>query len=488
MGKPRPELGWYQGKDGKPHPRFAGPGDKVKGPDGVWSDKPGKGTRGKCPARAAAKATDRVGEVPPEWRRGDDPFERDTTRVQEVQLPPLHPGQQMVDDCTARFVVLACGRRWGKSRFGVKKAFEKLLQGKRVWWIAPSYPMAMVGWRELKRLALQLPFIDVREAERTLKYGDGFVQVRSADNPNSLRGEGLDYAILDEAAFMDEQAWNEAVRPALADRQGAAVFLSTPKGRNWFWRLFEMGASGSDPDWKSFRAPTVNNPYITPKEIDDARELLPEKTFRQEFLAEFIHDGAGVFRNVRACVDDSVRQTGPKQFHQYIIGADWGRTEDFTVLTVMDATEKALVYMDRFNQIDYRIQRGRLSALYDLFKPTVIIAEKNSIGEPIIEELLREGLPVLPFVTTSATKQVIIDGLTLAFERKQIKILEDEQLLKELEAFEATRLPSGAIRYECPAGVHDDTVMSLALSWNGANVPPVAAQAVPVRRPAMLRF
>jgi hypothetical protein len=128
--------------------------------------------------------------------------------------------------------------------------------------------------------------------------------------------------------------------------------------------------------------------------------------------------------------------------------------------------------LERFNQIDYAVQVGRLRALCERFRPAVVVAERNSIGEPLIEQLQREGMPVQPFQTTNASKTVAIEALALAFERGEIAILADPVLVGELQAYEMERLPSGLVRYSAPAGMHDDTVMALALAWSGMGQAP----------------
>jgi len=144
--------------------------------------------------------------------------------------------------------------------------------------------MAAVGWRGIRQLAAQIPLTQVHKVRMlvTLPSG-GTVQVRSADDPQSLRGEGLDFCVLDECAFMREEAWAEALRPALSDRQGGAMFISTPKGRNWFWRLYQRGQDEHETDWASWQRPTSENPYIAASEIADARHDLPERIFAQEY-------------------------------------------------------------------------------------------------------------------------------------------------------------------------------------------------------------
>lgn len=378
--------------------------------------------------------------------------------------PKLHDGQMKVWRHPARFQVMACGRRFGKSRLGALMCISMAAQGKRAWWIAPSYPMAAIGWRMLKRLALQIPGVAVREMDRQIALpSGGSVQVRSADNPDSLRGDGLDFVVLDECAFIKEDAWMEALRPALADRQGRALFISTPKGRNWFWRLWQQA---DDAEWQAWRFTSYDNPYIKASEIDAARRSLPERVFQQEFMAEFLEDGGGVFRRVLDAVL-AAPQEKAQHGHEYVIGVDWGKSSDFTVLTVVDATTGEVCCMDRFNQIDYAVQVGRLQALTERFNPYSVIVERNSIGEPLIEQLVRMGLPVQPFQTTNATKAQAIDALSLAFERGEIRIIDDAMLIAELQAYEMERLSSGLLRYSAPDGMHDDCVMSLALAWQG---------------------
>ena len=395
-----------------------------------------------------------------------------------VVLPKLHDSQQQVWDAPVRFRVLASGRRWGKTRLGSLMCVATAYYGGRAWWVAPSYPVSAVGWRGIKQLSVQMSDVQVRHVERLISMpSGGTVQVRSADNPDSLRGEGLDFVVLDECAFIKESAWNEALRPALSDRQGKALFISTPKGRNWFFRLWQLGNDEQEPTWQSWRFPTSDNPFIPQAEIDAAQANLPERVFQQEYLATFIDDAGGIFRGVMAAAtatSQERRATVTNEQgeeidaeHEYIFGVDWGKHIDYTCITVLDATDKALVAMDRFSRIDYQTQVGRLKALYERFMPSTIIAERNSMGEPLVEQLQRDGLPVQPFTTTNASKQQAIDALALAFERQDITIIPDPVLIGELQAFEAKRLPSGMLRYQAPEGMHDDTVIALALAWQG---------------------
>lgn len=389
-----------------------------------------------------------------------------------------HEGQSTVHQHSARFKVLAAGRRWGKTRLGVNECLDVAAQGGRAWWVAPSYKMSEVGWRPLLRLGGKMQ-AEIRRVDRqVILPGGGWVQVRSADNPDSLRGEGLDYVVMDECAFTREEAWQEALRPSLSDRRGSALFISTPKGHNWFWQMWTRGQDKQQSDWQSWQFPTRNNPHIDAEEIEDARTSLPQRIFAQEYNAEFIEDAGGVFRGVVAAMTETERAR--VEGHHYTIGVDWGKYNDFTVLSVLDANTKSQVAFDRFNQIDYELQSQRLWELYRRYKPATVIAEQNAMGDPIIERLQREGMTIQPFTTTNASKKQAIESLALAFERGDLHILSEPVQCNELQAYEMERLPSGMLRYNAPEGMHDDTVIALALAWQGVSVQPPSGTVVEV--------
>ena len=376
-----------------------------------------------------------------------------------------HSGQLEVHNSDARFKVLSAGRRWGKTRLGVNECLDAASKGGRAWWVSPSYKTSEVGWRPLRQIARKIPNAEVRLVDRMVTLpGGGFVAVRSADNPDSLRGEGLDFVVMDECAFMQREAWTEAIRPALSDRLGKALFISTPKGRNWLWEIYQRGVSGEE-GWQSWTFPTANNPYIAKEEIEAAKRDLPEIIFRQEYLAEFIDDQGGVFRRVQEAAVLSPQE--PQPGRQYVAGVDVASSIDFTVVSVLDAESKEMVYMDRFNRVDYPVLINRLESVYHRYNLTSMVVESNSIGRPVIDELVTRGLNIVAFTTTSATKQAIIQNLQSAFENGLILVLDEPVLVGELLSFESKRNASGSFSYSAPDGMHDDCVMSLAIAWSG---------------------
>lgn len=411
-----------------------------------------------------------------------------------VTLPPLHEAQKLVRDSDARFKVVAAGRRFGKSRLAMLLCLEVLLTkpGAHVWWCAPIYSQSADAWSDLKTFASQIPGATIREGDRVMRYNGGYLMIKTTSEPDTLRGAGLDFVVLDEAAFMDAATWYSSIRPALSDRKGRALFISSPNGAgNWFHALYLQGQAG-DPEWASWAFPTSANPYIDKREIEAAGKGLPALVFAQEYLAEFTSDAGAVFRGVRDCLyrgietyqaagsDEVTRRVWDNGTYfedrnqarrHYAMGVDLAQMSDFSVLTVVDSVTGKVVDIDRFNQVAWSFQRDRIRAMADKWQAAVIRVESNSIGSVNIEELQADGLPVVAFTTTNQSKAEIVQALAYAFETGKIGLPSDhplcEVLVSELEGFQAERLPSGRWRYGARGGLHDDCVMSLAIAWSG---------------------
>jgi len=367
--------------------------------------------------------------------------------------------------------VVACGRRFGKTELAKLILTEKALRhGRQTWWIAPTYPMANQVWRDLKATMRSVSGTTISEEMHRMEFpGGGMIAIRSAHAPDHLRGAGLDFAVLDEAAFMEAGIWSEIVRPMLMDTHGGAMFLSTPNGNNWFRDIYNLGLDPNEPEWDSFHFTSMENPLIAPEEFEAIRRTTPERIWRSEYLAEFVDDAGQVFRGIREAAVAPLDAI-PDSSHVYTLGVDWAREHDFSCLVVIDATTRQMVAIDRFNKIGWELQRGRLKTLYERWQPQAIWAESNSIGSVNIEALQSEGLPVRPFTTTARSKSPLIESLALAIERGKIALLPDDVLLNELAAYTLERLPGGGYRYGAPAGMHDDSVISLALAWRGVQM------------------
>ncbi len=244
-----------------------------------------------------------------------------------VQLPPLHPSQQAIAKHPARFKVICCGRRYGKGVLGVTICLRKAAKGGRCWWVAPTYQIALEGWSYLLQLVSKFPGTKVILGEHIVRFpGGGSVQIKTGDNPDNLRGAGLDLVVLDEAATMKPDVWYLSLRPALADRQGEAVFISTPQHFNWFYDLYTLGETGQE-DWASWQYPTWDNPFIPEAEIDAARRDMTDEDFDQEFGASFTAVGGAVFRLLSSDRHIYFRpMPAGLVFDRIGVGMDWGTT------------------------------------------------------------------------------------------------------------------------------------------------------------------
>lgn len=203
----------------------------------------------------------------------------------------LNPGQQQVAQDWHRFRVVIAGRRWGKTHLAIRElAKASRMPDQRSFYVAPTYRMAkQIVWDPLKYRLMDLNWVSkVNESDLTIQLINGSkISLRGADNPDSLRGVGLNFIVMDEFAWIDEKAWTEVLRPTLSDKSGSAMFISTPVGKsNWAYRMWQMNRE--DPEnWASYQFTTLSGGRIPEDEIEQARRDLDARTFRQEYEATF---------------------------------------------------------------------------------------------------------------------------------------------------------------------------------------------------------
>lgn len=377
----------------------------------------------------------------------------------DVRLHKLHPGQKAIADHPARFRVVMCGRRFGKSALGIRLVCDAALKGQPVGWFAPSYKLALEAWRELvTRLG---PLID-RQSEQDkrleLKTG-GVVEVWTLDSPDPARGRKYALAVIDEAGIAKDllAVWQAAIRPTLVDLGGRALILGTPKGRrHGFVVLFHRGETGDDPDWASFRASTLTNPYIPAEEVEAARKELPPEIFQQEFEGIPTDDGANPFglEAIRKCVGELSAE------QPVVYGIDLARSMDYTVVCGLDPWMKVCV-LERW-QSPWAETKTKIA---ELVKQTPVVADATGVGDAIVADLQTMGLSVSPHVFTQSSKLRLMQRLIAVCQATDLTIPEG-WLQSELEAFEFTYTANG-VKYEAPKGYHDDGVMALALAIHG---------------------
>jgi len=261
---------------------------------------------------------------------------------------------------------------------------------------------------------------------------------------------------------MKEEAWTEALRPALMDKKGIGIFTGTPKGKNWYFQLWMRGQDPLQTDYKSWAFPSIDNPYIDPKEIKDFGRDMPEMAYRQEIMAEFLDDVGSVFRHVRNCIDGTFEEPQPSKF--YYMGVDLAKTTDFTVLCVMDQNAH-LVAFERFNQLDWVFQEKRIVNLAQKYNATVLI-DSTGVGDPVYDQLRRKSIRVNGYKFTNASKAGLIENLSMHIDNQELTFPDIPVLINELQIFGYTQTRTGQIHYSAPQNYHDDCVIALALvAW-----------------------
>lgn len=382
-----------------------------------------------------------------------------TARMKKVVIPSLesalHDGQLKVLHEAGRFNVLECGRRFGKTHMGIQLAIESILEGKLVAWFAPAFRYLAEPWRTMVRVLAPITSATLKIEHRLECVTGGTLDCYSLDSVDSGRGRKFDRVIIDEAGIIKElmPAWQETIRATLADRQGDAWFLGTPKGRNFFHQCFERGQIG-DHGWRSWRLPTTANPLIPKEEIEAARRELPEQVFNQEFLGIPSDDGGNPFglKAISECIADQSRDK-PIAF-----GIDLAKSVDWTVVCGLDSEGRVCVlerWQAPWNETERRI-------LEIIGEDVATLIDSTGVGDPIVESIQRQRPRVEGYKFTSHSKQQLMEGLASAFQTKRIRI-PDNWLRTEAETFEFEYTRTG-VRYEAPSGMHDDGVCALSLA------------------------
>ena len=383
-----------------------------------------------------------------------------------------HENQQKILDGLKRYTCITSGRRFGKTLLASYLAMKQLLLSERtVWVVAPTYSLAKRVWNYVYKWVLwHCPGFKVNQQDLSIEnpLTQSILELKTAENPTSCIGAGVDLLIIDEASRVKDQVWLQALSPTLADKQGSAVFISTPRGRNWFYNMYLQGKDKNQKDYASFSFETQDNlalPHLK-EEQEKARMVLPENVYRQEYRAKFVEDAGQVFRGIKKCVRGSLMS--PERTHNYVMGVDLAKHEDFTVITVIDLTDFSVVAFERFNRIDWEFQRIRIETMSDLYRKCPIVIDATGVGDPGGDLLKRDGYPVMEYKYTNASKKYLIENLALKIERNEVSFPEIPELIDELESFGYELTPSRQITYQAPAGYHDDCVNSLALAVHGA--------------------
>ena len=383
----------------------------------------------------------------------------------------LHPAQLEIFNSTARFKVVSAGRRFGKSRLAAWILIIKALQSesKDVFYIGPTFQQAKdIMWNMLKELLHDTDLIETtHENTATMKLVNGRrISLKGSDRPDTLRGVGLAYVVLDEYASMKVEVWEQIIRPTLADVKGGALFIGTPAGKNHFYDLYL--AADKDEDWESFQYTSTDNPLIDPEEVEVARRTMSTQAFRQEFEASFVSFTGGIFKNEWIKYDDEEPEDG-----NFVIAVDPAGYESVEKErgikgSKLDETAIAIVKIcaDRWWVKD--ILHGRWGIKETATKILQAAIENQATTVGIESGALKNAiLPYLEDEMRSQGRWVVITDVTHGGKKKADRITWSLQGRMEHGKIKfnkgAWNRPFESQLLEFPtSGTHDDMVDSLA--------------------------
>ena len=369
----------------------------------------------------------------------------------KIKVKP-HPAQRAVLDSTARFRVMMCGRRFGKSLIAQAISLKEGAHNmKMVAYITPTYQLAKIFFDSI---ISKLPndTYQANKSDLVIRFGvNGSIRFFTGERLDAMRGLKFHLVIIDEARFISnlEEGWLNSIRPTLTDYKGKAIFLSTPRGKNYFYSLF---MKGGETDWESFKFTTYDNPFIDSTEIDSARVQLPNAVFEQEYMANPMENAANPFGSeyILKCTKEISNQKA-----EYY-GIDLAKSVDWTVIIGMDR-EGNVCHFDRF-QKDWLQTK---ETILRLPKGKHIMIDSTGVGDAIVEDLQRSFNMMHGFKYTSTSKQQLMELLVSSIHKGEISYPAGP-IKDELEIFEY-QFTSTGVRYNAPAGFHDDCVNSLAL-------------------------
>lgn len=374
--------------------------------------------------------------------------------VIEINLPQPHAAQQKVLDSPARFRVMMCGRRFGKSLISQTISIETFLYKKKVAYITPTYALGKTFFKEILQI-LPEQIYKKNEADLTIEsITGGTIHFFTGERLDALRGRKFHLVIIDEASFIPnlEDGWLNSIRPTLTDYKGKCLFLSTPRGKNFFYSLYLKGTA-NDECWASFKFSTYDNPYIDKSEIDEAKRQLPHVVFEQEYMANPAENAANPFgsKYIQQCVKPL--SSKPAIF----FGIDLAKSVDFTVVIGLDE-DGNVSYFERY-QKDWTQTKAHILTLP---QDATICIDSTGVGDSIVEDLQLNFAAMYGIKFTSQSKQQMMVRLVNIIQQQGIGYPEGV-ITDELNIIEYQYSATG-VKYSAPQGFHDDCVMALALA------------------------
>lgn len=358
-----------------------------------------------------------------------------------------------------KYYILNIGRQFGKTMLGINQMLYWAInhKGCNIAWVTPIYKQSKKVFDEMEGVTARSGLFQYNRSDLTITGLGSKIQFFSGERPDNIRGNTFDYLIIDEYAFTRAELWSEVLSATVLVKGKKVIFISTPKGKNHFYKMSLQ--PNYDERYKYFHYTSFDNPMIDPNDLEERKRNLPSHIFEQEYLAKFIDNASGLFKNVDQSVFEGTENKG-----NLYGGLDIGRADDYTVLTILNSNYE-MIYVNRWRHLEWSKIIDEVSEVIKHYNAKVMV-EVNNQGDVFFEMLQNRIYNyVEPYVTSVKSKPIMIEDLSVLFENKEIKVLNQNWLIDELNAFtyvynEKTR----RVQYGAPQGVHDDGVMSLALA------------------------
>src|SRR3990167_98317 len=367
-----------------------------------------------------------------------------------------------------RYKILVLPRRAGKSKTALN---EQILQSQRApgifYYFLPTHRQAkQVVWDDLVKKHVPMELVDrMNESELAVYYKNGSIErFVGCDEPDAHRGINPIGVVFDEYSEMKESIWTSIIQPVLRENKGTCTFVFTPKGKNHSHRLYKMALDNKE--WFTTLKSIDETKHIEEAEWEQAKASSPQAVIKQEYYCEFLDEAGAFFRRIKENTHGERKTFDPT--HKYQIGVDLAKYNDWTVITIIDLYDNEVLEQDRFNQIDWNLQKARIEAAAfrytsESHKPKIVI-DATGLGDPIVDDLNKRNLNIEPFKFTKRSRQNLLDNLAILLEQDKIKIPNDSGLIDELESMRYEIGPQGNTKLEVPDGVTDDRIMSLAMA------------------------
>lgn len=299
------------------------------------------------------------------------------------------------------------------------------------------------------------------EQELVVYFKNGSIlQLKGADDPDSLRGAGPYGVVLDEFATMKREAW-DIIEPILRANGGWCWIVGTPKGKNHLFEFYQRGQQGHH-EWKSWRLKASESGIIPYDQLEESKKTSTQATWNQEYECEFLEGEGSVFRGLRSILTAIPKK--PELGHMYVIGVDLAKVQDYTAVRVFDRATNSQVYSDRWQSLEWPYQKAKIASIARHYNNALVMLDATGLGDPIADDLIRSGVAIEPIKITEPLKKELVEKLSIWVEQEQFTLINQEETIFEYDNFSYEIGPTGKIRYGARSGFHDDIVMADALA------------------------